>query len=201
MPSVFKIKQMIIIGITGTIGAGKGVIVDYLINNYNFNHFSVRQFLIQEIKKRNMEVNRDSMVIVANQLRTLNSPSYITDQLYKQAAELNQNAVIESIRTPGEVTSLRKLGKFILFAVDADPKIRYERIVLRNSETDNISYETFLQNEKREMESDSPNEQNIKKCMQMADYHFQNNGTLDELYSKVETTLDGIFMEIGSCEA
>lgn len=192
---------MIIIGITGTIGAGKGVIVDYLINNYNFNHFSVRQFLTQEIKKRNIEVNRDSMVVVANELRTLNSPSYITDQLYKQAAELNQNAVIESIRTPGEVTSLRKLGKFILFAVDADPKVRYNRIVLRNSETDNISYETFLQNEKREMESNNPNEQNIKKCMQMADYHFCNDSTLEELYSKVEATLEEIFSEIDSCEA
>ncbi|MDD3738734.1 MAG: AAA family ATPase [Lentimicrobiaceae bacterium] len=192
---------MIIIGITGTIGAGKGVIVDYLINKYNFNHFSVRQFLIQEIKKRNMEVNRDSMVVVANELRTLNSPSYITDQLYKQAAQLNQNAVIESIRTPGEVTSLRKLGEFILFAVDADPKIRYNRIVLRNSETDNISYETFLQNEEREMSSDNPNEQNIKKCMQMADHHFYNDSTLNELYSKVEATLEVIFSEIGSCDA
>jgi len=58
------------------------------------------------------------MLIVANDLRKNNSPSFITDQLFKEALEINGNAVIESIRTPGEIDSLRKKGKFYLFAVD-----------------------------------------------------------------------------------
>ena len=60
---------MIIIGITGTIGAGKGTIVEYLTDKKGFTHYSVRSFLIDEIKKRGFEVNRDSMVLVANDLR------------------------------------------------------------------------------------------------------------------------------------
>ena len=38
---------MKIIGITGTIGAGKGTIVDYLVKQKNFKHYSVRNFLIE----------------------------------------------------------------------------------------------------------------------------------------------------------
>ena len=72
---------MLIIGITGTIGAGKGTIVDYLVSRKGFKHYSVRAFIAVEIERRGMPVNRDSMVIVANDLRREHSPSYITDEL------------------------------------------------------------------------------------------------------------------------
>ena len=36
-----KFNIMIIIGITGTLGAGKGTIVEYLIKNKNFFHFNI----------------------------------------------------------------------------------------------------------------------------------------------------------------
>ena len=181
---------MKIIGITGTLGAGKGTIVDYLIQHYGFKHYSVRGYLIEEAQRRGLEINRDTFVEVANDLRAKHSPSFITDELYRQAEADGSNAVIESVRTPGEVESLRKQEHFLLFAVDADPKIRYERVVLRGSETDHISYETFLENEAREMASTDPNHQNIGRCMQMADHVFMNNGDFEELYRQVEEVLN-----------
>ena len=162
-------SPMKIIGITGTLGAGKGTIVDYLIQHYGFKHYSVRGYLIEEAQRRGLEINRDTFVEVANDLRAKHSPSFITDELYRQAEADGSNAVIESVRTPGEVESLRKNEHFLLFAVDADPKIRYERIVDRNSETDHVTFETFLENERREMSSTDPNHQNIGRCMEMAE--------------------------------
>ena len=182
-------SPMKIIGITGTLGAGKGTIVDYLIQHYGFKHYSVRGYLIEEAQRRGLEINRDTFVEVANDLRAKHSPSFITDELYRQAEADGSNAVIESVRTPGEVESLRKNEHFLLFAVDADPKIRYERIVDRNSETDHVTFETFLENERREMSSTDPNHQNIGRCMEMADYVFQNNGDFEDLYRQVEEAL------------
>lgn len=189
MCHLFFLLIMKIIGITGTLGAGKGTIVDYLVSHYGFKHYSVRGYLIEEALKRGMELNRDTYVVVANDLRTTYGPSYIVDQLYLQAAENGDNAIIESIRTPGEVESLRKQEHFLLFGVDADPEIRYGRVINRASETDQISFETFIENEQREMSSTDPNHQNIGKCMQMADYVFLNNGDFQELYQQVEKVL------------
>ena len=180
---------MKIIGITGTLGAGKGTIVDYLIQHYGYKHYSVRGYLTEEAKRRGMEINRDTFVVVANDLREKHGPSYITDELYKQAEAAGSNAIIESIRTPGEVESLRKNEHFLLFAVDADPKIRYERVVNRNSETDHVSYETFIENEQREMSSTDPAHQNVGRCMEMADFVFHDNGDFEDLYRQVEEVL------------
>jgi len=179
------IKTMIIIGITGTLGAGKGSIVEYLMEKKYFRHLSVREFLIDEILKRGLKVDRDSMTHIANELRANNSPSYIVDQLYEKALKAGQNCVIESIRTAGEVESLRSKKNFSLFAVDCDPLIRFRRIKSRASETDRVDYETFLANEKREMTAQDPNNQNLKKCIEMADYIFDNSGSIEALYHQV----------------
>lgn len=184
-----------IIGITGTIGAGKGTIVEYLLEKKQFRHFSVRGYITEEIKRRGMPVNRDSMVVVANDLRAKNSPSYIVDRLFEKADKTNTNSVIESIRTPGEVISLRKQPNFWLFAVDCDPRIRYERIVARASETDKVDFETFLENERREMTADDPNKQNLKMCIEMADFVFDNSSSVEKLFMEVEQVLGEIGMK------
>lgn len=183
---------MIIIGITGTLGAGKGTIVDYLLQQKGFVHYSVRAFLTEEINRRGLPVNRDSMTFVGNDLRATHSPSYIVEQLYAQAQLSGRNCIIESVRTPGEVAALRSKPNFYLFAIDANPRVRYERIVLRGSETDHVSFETFLANEQREMTSNDPNKQNLKVCIEQADFRFDNEGTVSDLQRNVETVLGQI---------
>lgn len=181
---------MLIIGITGTLGAGKGTVVDYLKERYGFEHFSVREFLKGEVLKRGLEPNRDTFTSVANDLRAHHTPSYIVDQLYEQAARCGKSAIIESIRTPGEIDSLQGKSDFRLWAVDADPQVRYQRVVLRKSETDSVSYETFLANERREMTSSDPNKQNLSECIRRADAVLLNNGTMEELYQQVESAIN-----------
>lgn len=185
-----KTKDMIIIGITGTIGAGKGTIVEYLIEKHGFQHYSVRNYLIKVAQQRNIPLCRDSYVVIANELRSQHSPSFIIDELYQEALTAGGNAIIESIRTEGEISSLRKKGNFILFAIDADPQIRYQRITTqRKSETDNISFEKFLADEKKEMTSTNPNHQNLSKCIELADYIINNNGDFEQLHRQIDEIL------------
>ena len=183
-------NNMFVIGITGTLGAGKGTIVDFLVHKFDFVHYSVRDFLSKEITKRGLTVNRDTLTEVANELREAHSPSYIVDCIFDKALNNGKNCVIESIRTPGEVDALRKKSNFTLLAVDADIKTRYERIKLRGSETDHVSYYKFVEDEQREFETKDPNKQNLKECIKLADYVINNDGTVDELYNKLSDVIN-----------
>ena len=84
------------------------------------------------------------------------------------------------------------MHEFYLFAVDADPETRYKRITGRQSETDHISYETFIDDEAREMNTSDPNKQNLKACIREADFVLNNNGTKEELFVEVERILHQI---------
>lgn len=176
---------MKIIGITGTLGAGKGTVVEYLVKNKNYNHYSVGEFLNKELTKRGIEINRPNMADIANELRTKFGPSYITQELFKLAKENGKNAIIESIRNPKEAEFIKNNGGKLI-AIDADQKIRYERITKRGSKKDGVSFKEFQKQEEKESQNSDPNAQNLPKCIAMSDTVIYNDVSIEELYEKVE---------------
>ncbi len=178
-----------IIGITGTLGAGKGTLVEFLVKDYGFKHFSVRDFLIEEINRRGMPVTRDSMVIVGNDLRQNFGPDFIVQSLYSKAQATGGNAIIESIRAVKEAETIKALGG-VIFAVDAEPKLRFDRIIKRGTVTDNITFEKFIEDEAKEMTSVDDTKQNIRGVMNMADYTFINDGDIEAFQDHVRKVLE-----------
>lgn len=178
-----------VIGITGTIGAGKGTVVEYLTKNQGFIHLSVRDFILGEIRRRGLEVeDRNVMREVANDLRATHGPAYIIEQLFERAVERGEPALIESVRTIGEAEFLKSKGAKIL-AVDADRKLRYERITARGLSTDHVDFDTWVAQEERELASTEPWDMNVIGVMRMADARIENDGTLEELHARTEAVL------------
>jgi len=42
------------------------------------------------------------------------------------------------------------------------------------------------------MQSEDPNKQNLRKCINLADYVFMNNGTLEELHQQIDKAMQTI---------
>lgn len=179
-----------IIGITGTIGSGKDTLMELLKNEYGFKHFSVRNYLTEKLEEQGEEITRTNMTNLANRLREENHTAYLAEQLFEIAKQAGGNAVIESIRTPGEVEFLKDRSEFILFAVDADPNLRYERVQERRSATDRIDFNTFMSEEQREMSNEEPHMQNIAACVRVANYRFKNNASIDMFYKRVRKVVE-----------
>jgi dCMP deaminase len=180
---------MLIIGITGTLGAGKGTVVDYLIKNKNFKHFSVGDFLKQELIKNKIEVNRTNLQNIGNELREKYGPDYITQKLFERAKVENSDAIIESIRNPKEAEFIKSQNGFLI-AVVASQKTRYKRIKLRGTEKDKVTFSEFVKQEKVELQSKDPNALNLPECIKMADFKITNDSTVKSLNKKIEEIIN-----------
>jgi len=177
-----------IIGITGTDGAGKGTVVEYLAA-HGFVHYSARGLITQEIEKRGLAVNRDNTRLVANSLRAEFGPAVIAQKYIERAQKENiGNCIIESVRSLGEAEAIKAAGG-ILLAVDANQAVRYGRNVARGTSLDKISFEKFCEQETVEMNDPDPSGMQKAKVMEMADYTIMNDSTVEELEIKVENFL------------
>ena len=164
--------------------------MEYLLQHHNFRHYSVRDVLVMELTKLGKELTRDNMLWMAIKLREENGAGYFMETLLAEAEKSGGDSIIESIRTVGEVEAMREKSKnFILFAVDADPKIRYERIIKRNNSTDRISFEKFMEDEANESFSTEKWKNNLPACSALADYTFHNNGNVEDFFAQVEEVM------------
>ncbi|MCA9362134.1 AAA family ATPase [Candidatus Kaiserbacteria bacterium] len=177
-----------IIGITGSIGAGKGLAASYLVKEKGFQHFSARALITDEVERRGLPVNRDTMTNTANEMRAAGGPAYLFEKLVAAAEAAGGDVVIESVRAIAEVEYLKAHGG-VLLAIDADPEVRYERIVNRGSETDHVTLAQWQAQEAREMHSDDPTKQNVSAVIALADHVIMNTESVESLQAKLDEFL------------
>ncbi len=182
-----------IIGITGTVGAGKKTVVEYLVKKHQFKRYSVEDFLIRELTKRDLDINDANMVALSNTLRIENSPNYVIEELFSMAQNNNCNSVIESLETVREVEAAKDMGDFYLLAIDSNMRIRYERTQMNSDPERFVSFEDFQRREKQESGSTNPTKRNLFSCIEVADFVINNNGTLEELSQEIEEICKNIF--------
>jgi len=171
---------MIILGVTGSMGAGKGELIKLLINLYNFDYYSLSDVIRDEMRKLGIEITRENMQLFANNLRKERGSDVLAQIVSKKIV---RNTVVDSIRNPSEVHYFKKnLKNFFLIGVMADQQKRFERIKQRNRENDPVTFDEFIQIDNKDLGVNEPDYgQGVSKCLQLADFKIWNNGTLEEL--------------------
>ena len=187
------ILKSIVFGLTGKNASGKGTVAE-ILKKKNFTYHSLSDSLRDELKSLKKEETRENLIDIGNELREKGGPGVLADKLMPKLNTEN-NHIVDSIRNPLEVISLRKetlLRRFFLISVDANSRLRYDRLCSRGRIGDTDSWEKFVEQEKKEENNDDPNKQQLSRTMEMADYSIDNSGTLEELEAQVNRIISSL---------
>ena len=177
-----------IIGVTGRIASGKGVLSDFL-QGKGFQYMRLSSFLYEEADRLGISKNRESMQALGNKLRRDEGNEILAKLIVKKIKQNNlSKIIIDSIRNPSEVKYLKEnLKDFKLISFDAPQKPRFERMLERNKINDPKTWDEFLKADEKDFGvGESESGQGVGKCMEMADYKLLNDSSLGEVQREIE---------------
>jgi len=175
---------MKVIGISGTNGSGKDTVGHMLMERHNFIFISGSDLLREEARKRGLPVTRKTLSQISAEWRRKEGYGAVSARVYKRFEALKDKydgLATVSLRHPGEAEFIKSVGGTVVW-VDADPKVRYERLAKNahqrgRAEEDDKTYEEFLAEEKREMtHSGDAATVNMSAVKEKADIFLKNNG-------------------------
>lgn len=182
-----------LIGLAGTAGSGKNTVTELLTKLFGFQDLNTSEAvraITRHVYHLPHDFNpvRDQLYVVANYMRNEVHPATMVKICILEAQALNlDRGVISGLRSMGEADAIREAGGIIV-GVDADPKIRYERIFSRGRDTEaQKTYEQFLEQDEYENRglSDSGPGRGIRYIIDSADVVIKNEGSMEDLEREI----------------
>lgn len=180
-----------ILGITGTLGAGKGTVVDYL-KTKGFSHYSSSAILKEMVHERGLPAIRQNLSSLADEIMNTYKGGIVHFSNERALKDNVQDYILEALHRVSEAEFIHSIGGYII-GIDADVDLRFSRVIARKEgEKDNVTYEQFLQDSAREDEGKTGTGPNINAVLKMADYTIVNNISLANLHEQVDVILTKI---------
>ena len=176
----------IILGLVGKLSSGKGTLAKYLAENHTANIVMFSQSLRDVVDRFYLPQTRDNLQGVSRGLREALGQDVIARAVAEDAKKSSAQIIaIDGVRRPMDIVFLKELPGFCLVKVEADQKIRHERMTKRSQNTDDqtTTFEEFQKKDVAEAES------LIDEVAKDAKFVINNNGSLEELFSQIEEIL------------
>jgi dephospho-CoA kinase len=174
--------MILVIGLAGRIGAGKGAAAEYLKKKYKAQQFVYSDILGDVLKRLHLPVTREELQKLGSCLREGLGADVLVDamegDLKAAKAELR---LIDGLRYVNEVEMLRRFPHNKLIFLDAPLQLRYERSKARNQKGEGTM--TLSQFKTREK---AATERELDAVKRQADIAIDNSGTLQELHAKID---------------
>lgn len=185
-------KPEFIIGLTGPIASGKGVVAEYL-KKQGFSYFSLSDLVRKEAESRGItSVTRKILQDIGDELRRKIRKEILAHKVFEEIfASAEEKVVIDGIRNHFEIYYLKsKVEKFYLIGVKTPRKIRFERVQRRGKPSDPQTWEEFLEIDARDKGVGGDDYgQNVGICLELADFVVENIDHIEDVRRKVRAIL------------
>ncbi len=180
-----------IFGLCGYNASGKGEIAN-ILKEKGYVYFSLSDIIREECEKRDLEKNRENLVAIGNEFREKRGANYFAEMILKKInleRNNNKNFIVDSIRNPKEVETLRQDKEFVLIGINAPIELRFSRSQSRGRNENALTLEEFIKQEEKE-KSSKENAQQLDTVYKMADKYIYNDGSLEELKQRLDFVLN-----------
>ncbi len=174
----------LIIGIIGENASGKTTATEYLKNKFNAITFRFSDMLGDILKRMYIEPTRANFQLLSTILRQNFSEDIMSTVIAQDAKNAAADVIItEGVRRPSDVIHLRELSNFILIYIKTDERVRFDRLANRGEKPDDATktWEEF------QAEGQQESEQKILEIAAEANYIVDNNASLKNTYSLLDT--------------
>lgn len=177
--------EKIIIGLTGSMGCGKGEIVK-ILEKEGFKYVTLSMIVREEARVRGIEEEREKLMEVGNFMRAEDGAGVLARRALEKIAKSGHGLwIVDGIRNPAEIEELRNGEGVYIVGVHTGKEMLVDRILGRRRESDTIDREEILRKIEREWGEGEPEDgQQVGKCMKITDIVVENEGTLEELKEK-----------------
>ena len=181
---VSRLECTMLLGVTGRNAAGKTTIVEWFVNQ-GWDGCSCSDAIRHWLRENGQEITRENLTQGGRTLRSQGGAGILAEMLLDRM-DPEQNAIIDSIRTPDEVYALRSRDDFLLIEVNVPLDLRWKRMQERARDGDPVDYEFFLKQEDAEAIAEDSSGQALIATANLSDIVISNHGTLSELYESLE---------------
>lgn len=188
------------IAVVAPIGAGKTTLSDFFIKK-GFKYYKLTYPIYDECDRLGLDrADRTTLQDIGDKLRKELGFDALAQLAVKRVKErADKSFVIDSIRNHNELKRLLKeLGDDLLIVAIAAPiKVRYKRVVGRKGQyrEQYKSFKEFKKDNDRDLGiGNKENEQNVQKCIDMAQVVVNNSGTEKDFVIKLEDLYNKYFV-------
>lgn len=182
-----------IIGLTGPMASGKSTVVEAL-KKWGYQHVTLSDMIREEADKQGTPQERENLMAIGQSLREEFGAGVLAERALKKAKESGGDKwLIDGIRNPAEIDELRKDPNTVIIANTAPEDLIIERILSRKRSDDTLEEEAIRHKLRREWgEGEPPDGQQVGKCVEMADYVFENVMPIDKVEEEFKKLYDRI---------
>lgn len=181
----------LVIGVGGTIGAGKDVCTDHLRKNHGFTIIEMGDLVREELKQNGMSESRENLQFLAKKRTDEFGIGYWARKTIQKVESLKTDFVaINGVRRPIDATLPKKVfgEKYKLIFVDAAVEVRFKRLKARKRPGDPKTLAEFKKQEQAEWKLFD-----FERAMKVADFTIKNDtNNLDDFYRQIDEIMNKI---------